>query len=105
MKCKKAGKRFFSVLLTAGMLFGTLSVPAFADGGQNISFSDVKDTDWFYDSVQYVCENGLMNGTGDSSFSPDGTTTRGMIVTILYRMENSPATDSDVTFTDVSAGQ
>lgn len=105
MKCKKAGKRFFSVLLTAGMLFGTLSVPAFADGGQNISFSDVKDTDWFYDSVQYVCENGLMNGTGDAVFSPDGTTTRGMIVTILYRMENSPAADSDVTFTDVSAGQ
>ena len=72
---------------------------------QSVSFTDVKDTDWFYDSVQYICENGLMNGTGDGAFSPDGITTRGMIVMILYRMENSPAVDSDVTFTDVSAGR
>ena len=101
----KTGNKFLGVLLTTCMLFGTLSATAFAADRQNISFSDVKDTDWFYDSVQYVCENGMMNGTGDSTFSPDGTTTRGMIVTILYRMENSPTANSDVTFADVSAGQ
>ena len=92
-----------SVLLTGGLLFGMLPAAAFADGEQGISFNDVKEADWFYDSVQYVCENEMMSGTGDTVFSPDAATTRGMLVTILYRMEGSPAVDGDMKFTDVSA--
>ena len=54
----------------------------------NVDFLDVSRTDWFYYDVRYVCENGLMNGTSRNRFSPYGTATRGMLVTILYRMEN-----------------
>ena len=103
MMQRRTGKRFLSVLLTGGLLFGMLPAAAFADGEQGISFNDVKEADWFYDSVQYVCENEMMSGTGDTVFSPDAATTRGMLVTILYRMEGSPAVDGDMKFTDVSA--
>lgn len=50
-------------------------------------FVDVSRSDWFYNAVQYALENGLMNGTSASEFSPNAETTRGMIVTILARGE------------------
>ena len=103
MMTRKTGKRFLSVLLAGGLLFGMLPAAAFAAGEQDMPFTDVKETDWFYDPVQYVCENEMMKGTGDTVFSPDTAATRGMIVTILYRMEGSPAADGDTKFTDVSA--
>ena len=53
-------------------------------------FLDVRPSDWYSDAVNYVCENGLMNGTSDTMFSPNATTSRGMIVTILYRLAGSP---------------
>ena len=53
-------------------------------------FSDVRPSDWYCDAVNYVFENGLMNGTSDTVFSPNATTSRGMIVTILYRLAGSP---------------
>ena len=53
----------------------------------NVDFLDVSRTDWFYYDVRYVCENGLMNGTSSNAFSPNANTTRGMIVTILARVE------------------
>lgn len=56
-----------------------------------LPFTDVAETDWCADAVRYVYENGLMNGTSASTFNPSGSTTRGMIVAILYRMEGSPA--------------
>lgn len=60
-------------------------------GAANVTdFSDVRPSDWYFDSVRYVCENGLMNGTSDTMFSPNATTSRGMIVTILYRLAGSP---------------
>ena len=60
-------------------------------GAANVSnFSDVRPSDWYHDAVNYVCENGLMNGTSDTAFSPNATTSRGMIVTILYRLAGSP---------------
>ena len=60
-------------------------------GAANVSdFSDVRPSDWYHDAVNYVCENGLMNGTSDTVFSPNATTSRGMIVTILYRLAGSP---------------
>ena len=67
------------------------------------SFTDVNADDWFAEAVQYVLDQGMMNGTSATSFSPDATTTRGMIVTILHRLEGEPtAAASD--FSDVAAG-
>ena len=60
-------------------------------GATNVAdFSDVRPSDWYCDAVKYVFENGLMNGTSDTVFSPNATTSRGMIVTILYRLAGSP---------------
>ena len=52
---------------------------------QNVSFDDVKPTEWYADAVRCVVEKGLMSGTGTDAFSPDGTTTRGMLMTMLAR--------------------
>ena len=72
--------------------------------GNDTPFTDVKTTDWFYNEVQYVYEHGLMSGTSSTTFAPNVTTTRGMIVTILHRMEGTPPATGTV-FTDVRAGQ
>ena len=69
-----------------------------------VPFTDVKEGDWFYDAVCYVYENGMMNGVSETSFAPNATTSRAMIVTILYRLENEPAV-SGSSFTDVPSGQ
>ena len=70
----------------------------------DLPFTDVSTSDWFYDAVAYVYENGLMGGTSANQFSPNVTTTRSMIVTILHRLEGEPAASTS-TFTDVAAGQ
>ncbi len=70
----------------------------------NADFLDVSRVDWFYYDVRYVCENGLMNGTSRNRFSPYGTATRGMLVTILYRMENEPRCFGSAAFSDVKPG-
>ena len=70
----------------------------------NTSFRDVSRGDWFYYDVRYVCENGLMNGTSKNLFSPSSAVTRGMLVTILYRLENEPRCFGGVTFPDVAPG-
>jgi hypothetical protein len=66
-------------------------------------FADVKESDWFYGSVEYAFKNGLMVGTSDTTFSPYMNTTRGMIVTILHRLEGRPKSDAANAFTDVGA--
>ena len=63
--------------------------------GSVAGFTDVHANDWFAEAVQYVVDEGLMNGTSGTTFSPKGATTRGMIVTILYRQAGSPAVESD----------
>lgn len=68
-----------------------------------LPFADVAPASWYADAVQYVYENGMMNGTSDTLFSPDATVTRAMIVTILHRLENAPAAAASG-FTDVAAG-
>lgn len=70
-------------------------------------FTDVKTGDWFCDAVQYANKNGLMKGTSEKPmlFSPHASTTRGMVVTILYRMAGSPAVTAANPFDDVAAGQ
>lgn len=64
------------------------------------TFSDVKKSDWYFGSVKYVYENGLMEGT-ENGFEPETAMTRVMLVTVLYRIENSPIAQSKNTFADV----
>lgn len=72
-------------------------------GGSPLPFDDVSSDDWFADSVAYVCENGMMTGTDSRTFSPNSTTTRGMIVTMLYRLEGEPSVSvSSVSVSPVS---
>lgn len=66
-------------------------------------FNDVSANDWFASAVDYVTGKGMMNGTADNTFSPRAHTTRGMVVTVLYRLENQPST-SAASFTDVASG-
>ena len=70
-----------------------------------LPFGDVKSADWFYNDVKYVYEKGMMAGTAADVFAPNATTTRAMIVTILYRLEGSPAVTGTSAFVDVPVGQ
>ena len=65
--------------------------------------TDVSTKDWFYDSIKFVLERGLMVGTSDSSFGPNLNTSRAMIVTILHRLEGTPEAGGGG-FNDVAAG-
>ncbi len=67
-------------------------------------FADVAPGTWYYDAVLYAYEHGLMSGTGEGQFSPDLATSRGMIVTILYRLAGSPAVSGSSAFPDVAQG-
>lgn len=66
-------------------------------------FTDVHEGDWFYENVAYVYTHGLMAGTSTMTFSPSKTTTRGMVVTILYRLDGSPAVSNTSSFSDVAS--
>ncbi len=67
-------------------------------------FTDVGTSDWFYEDVKYAVENGLFNGTTDTTFAPDGIITRAMMVTVLYRAEGEPTTNKSIPFADVDMG-
>jgi hypothetical protein len=56
-----------------------------------LPFTDVREGDWFYDAVAYAYTNELFNGTSATTFSPNGTMTRAMLVTALWRLEGEPA--------------
>ena len=65
----KRAKRVLCVLLTLCMVFGMIPCTALA-ANDSMPFTDVKETDWFYEAVQYVYENGMMSGTGKQHFLP-----------------------------------
>lgn len=78
---------------------------AAGDDGSELPFKDVKVGAWYEDSVKYVYENKLMLGTTDDTFTPDGTMTRAMFATVLYRMAGSPSVEGlSVSFKDVPEG-
>ena len=69
-------------------------------------FKDLPANAWYQESVGYALANGLMNGTGDGIFQPDGALTRAMLVTILYRSAGEPRVDGlKNPFQDVADGQ
>ncbi len=96
-------KRILSMLLVWCMVFGLLPNIAFAADG-TFAFDDVQESDWFYDDVNYVYTHDLIKGTSATTFAPQATTTRAMIVTILHRLEGTPSA-SNSGFSDVTAGQ
>lgn len=65
-------------------------------------FTDVRSTDWFYDAVNYVYSEGIMDGTSVYMFSPNNATSRGMLVTILWRLAGEPVV-TGTSFSDVSS--
>ena len=67
-----------------------------------LDFSDVAEDNWYFDAVKFVVNNGLFNGVSDKSFEPQTNMTRGMLVTVLYRMEAEPdINDITSSFSDV----
>ena len=80
----------FTFIMPAGNV--TLTPVFERQPARNVSFDDVKPTEWYADAVRCVVEKGLMSGTGTDTFSPDGTTTRGMLMTILARYAGADTT-------------
>ena len=66
-------------------------------------FTDADRNAWYHDGVHYCVEHGLMMGTSQTTFAPDIVTTRGMIVTILWRLEGSPIVGASLNYDDVKA--
>ena len=78
-----------------------LTFPKLQPAMPSMFFDDVKTSDWFYHDVEYVYYNRLMGGVGNNLFDPNGECTRGMVVTVLYRMEGSPKHSGENPFTDL----
>ena len=99
----KDGKYVFTMPGSAVTVTGTFKAETPAPAA--MPFTDVKSGNWFYDAVKYAYAQGLMTGTSATTFAPNGTMNRAMIVTVLYRLEKSPAVTGASKFTDVPAGQ
>ena len=100
---KAMGEGIYTFSMPAGnvTVSGTMVPEEATQEWPPFPFDDVSEDDWYYDSVYYVYAYGLMNGAAEATFNPDGATTRGMLVTILYRMEGSPQGGGWSPFTDV----
>ncbi len=72
---------------------------------KEMTFTDISADDWFYTAVEYLYNAGIMNGTSDTTFSPEKELNRATIVTILYRLEGEPAVEAAGTFSDVPADE
>lgn len=99
----KDGKYVFTMPASAVTVTGSFKAETPAPVA--LPFTDVKSSNWFYDAVKYAYAQGLMTGTSATTFAPNGTMNRAMIVTVLYRLEKSPAVTGASKFTDVPAGQ
>lgn len=103
---KKNGTYTFtmpSAHVTVSAVFVSEAAPE-GEGEEALPFADVASGDWYAQAVAYVYRQGLMSGTAQDRFSPDLTTSRAMIVTILHRLAGSPAVTGGAAFTDVASG-
>ena len=82
-------RKRMAAFLTALILCLGLSAAALA-AVEDTGFADVDADAWYAEAVTYCRDNGLMAGTSETTFSPDTTMTRGMLVTVLYRLAGSP---------------
>lgn len=88
----------WALVLALGLTVGT-ALPAGA-----VSFTDVPSGAWYAGAVGTVSDAGLMNGTTETTFSPDAQVTRGMVAAVLWRMAGSPEPQESATFADVGEG-
>ena len=95
----------FTFQMPKGDVEIAVSFAPIEDETPKADFSDAPADAWYAEAVQYVYENGLMTGTSDTTFSPDLTTSRSMIATILWRMAGSPVVNYAMDFADVPADQ
>lgn len=93
-------RKLCAMLLALALVF-SLMPGVFA---AELPFTDVPAGSWYYDGVSYAYENELMVGMSDSSFDPEGTLTRAMVVTVLHRLDGEPASEAEMPFTDVEEG-
>ena len=96
----KKTKQYLSFITAICILISLLSVNSYAE--KLSVFTDVPSGSWYSDAVSYVYEHELMKGVSNNQFSPETSTSRGMIVTLLHRLEGTPNA-SDASFTDVAA--
>lgn len=104
---RKNSRRVLSLVLMLAMVLSMMTVTAFAANvGGTGDFTDVSAADWYYDAVQYMSHQKIMNGTSTTSntFSPEKTLNRATIATMLHRLEGEPKAE-DSAFPDVPAGQ
>ena len=93
-------KIFYAHWMAAG------AIPGIIDAiGDSMLFDDVTKGDWFYKDVEYVYNEGIMDGVSKREFAPNETLTRAMIVKILYRIEGEPAGYRSSDFNDVESGR
>ena len=93
-------KIFYAHWMAAGMIPGIIDAI-----GDSMRFDDVTKGDWFYKDVEYVYNEGIMDGVSKREFAPNETLTRAMIVKILYRIEGEPAGYRSSDFNDVESGR
>ncbi len=83
-------KKLVSLLLALCLVFA-LGAPALGASFPANGFSDVSRDAWYAKAVDFVKASGLMNGVGDNRFNPNGTVTRAMVITVLYRLADKPS--------------
>lgn len=108
---RRKWNRFVAGLLSIVLLVTMLPMEVLAAGNggraeqpsQTMPFQDVKSSDWCAKAVEYVYSHGIFNGTSTATFSPSGTMTRGMFVTVLGRMAGVNPDDhsGETPFSDV----
>lgn len=92
------GKRLAANIATITVVHGTKAEEPWVN-----PFRDVTESDWFYDDVRFANQNGLFNGVEKDLFAPEESMTRGMLVTVLWRLDGETAPKTATTFTDVDA--
>ena len=97
-------KKLVSLLLALCLVFA-LGASAFAAKFPASGFSDVPRGEWYAEAVDFVKASGLMNGVGNNRFDPNGTVTRAMVITVLYRLADKPSVSGQSNpFRDVPNG-
>ena len=86
-------------------IFNSFVIKDTVESSYGIPFTDVPSQSWFFSSVKYTYEKGIILGTTKSTFNPNTKLTRGMLVTILHRMEGKPQPTTQNKFSDVSSSQ
>ncbi|MBQ6677649.1 MAG: S-layer homology domain-containing protein, partial [Clostridia bacterium] len=95
-------KKLISLFIAAVMLAGMLAAMPVSAAE---TFSDVEADRWSAGSIEYAVKEGYMNGVGGGRFDPEGSLTRAMVATVLWRREGSPAPAAPSGFSDVPAGE